>query len=47
MCMPGWAIESCLNRCTDIGADKDACVSVNHEVNSRRNMNFGEICDFQ
>ena len=30
-----------------MGADEDTRVSVNHEVNSRRNMNFGEFCDFQ
>ena len=30
-----------------MGADEDTRVSVNHEVHSRRNMNFGEICGFQ
>ena len=30
-----------------MSADEDTRVSVNHEVNSRRNMNFDEICGFQ
>ena len=30
-----------------MGADEDTRVSVNHEVNSRRDMNFGELCAFQ
>ena len=42
-----WAAEACQNRCTDMGADEDTRVSVNHEVNSRRNMIFGEIRDSQ
>ena len=41
------AVEACQNSCTGMDADEDARVGVNHEVNSRRNMNFGESCDFQ
>ena len=42
-----WAVEACQDRCTDMSTDEDTRVSVNHEVNSRRNMNFGEFFGFQ